>query len=194
MNSIENPHVFNQYRPDDIKNIFADMRIGQIRHRMMRIESVAPDFTLVNQNGDLINLNDTLEKGSVILGFAAEYACEFGQLATLANEQDATLLIIAPHKKWLDENRHQCNLTDAEILHDVGNYVANQYGLTQFLSNDRHYEEFALSETDLQISSFDAPVPAIYAIDSQGRIVFSHVKTESQFEIDMNELQATLTE
>lgn len=194
MNSNQNFSVFNQYRPEDLKNLLADMRLGQIRHHMARIESIAPDFTLVNQYGDLVNLNDTLENGPVILGFAAGYACEFGRLAALATDQNAALLIVAPHKRWLDENRHHCNLTNAEILHDVGNYVANQYGLTQFLSNDRRYEEFVTPEIDLRTTDSDAPVPAIYAINTQGRIVFSYVKTEPQFELNVNELRETLTQ
>ena len=193
MNSNQNFSVFNQYQSEDVKNLLADMRLGQIRHHMARIESIAPDFTLVNQDGDLVNLNDTLEKAPVILGFAAEYACEFGQLATLANDQNAKLLIVAPHKRWLDEHRNQCNLINAEILHDVGNFVANQYGLTQFVSNDRRYEEFVEPAIDFRTTDLDAPVPAIYAINAQGRIVFSYVKTEPKFEINVNELRETLT-
>lgn len=187
----------------DRENLLADMKLGQIRHHMIRIEDIAPDFTLVNQRGALINLVDQLDTKSVVLAFATgnntledrTTLCALGKLHSSIDAYKASLMIIAPHSKALNDHRDQCDWLEADILHDVGNHVASRYGLIQepVYSANEFYEEFAANDYWQNQTEMNSPVPAIYVIHPNRRIAFSRVKTEHSFDVNTNELLATLT-
>lgn len=187
----------------DRENLLADMRLGQIRHHMIRIEDIAPDFTLVNQRGEFINLFDQLVTKPVVLVFATgsdtledqTTLCALGKLRSNIDANKASMMIIAPHSKALDDQRDQCDWLDTDILHDVGNHVASRYGLIQepVYSSNEFYEEFAANDYWQNYTEMNAPVPAVYVIHPNRRITFSRVKTEHSFDINTNELLATLS-
>ena len=193
----------NIMMPKARENLLADMRLGQIRHRMIRIEDIAPDFTLVNQRGEFINLVDQLVTKSVVLVFATgsntledrATLCALDKLRSSIDANKASLMLIAPHSKALDDHRDKCDWLDTEILHDVGNHVASRYGLIQdpVYSSNEFYEEFAANDYWQNHTEMNSPVPAIYVIHPNRRIAFSRVKTEHSFDINTNELIATLT-
>ena len=181
-------------------SLLADMRLGNIRHQMVRIEDNAQDFTLVNQHGDLVNLFDQLDNGSIVLAFIngsesvedQTVLCELGKLRASMDALNASLLVIAPHSKALDEHRTQCAHINTDILHDVGNNVAYQYGLIPepFFSTKEYYEDFANNHWS---SDDPAPVTTIYVIQANRRIAFSYAKTGNEFELNTQELLATLS-
>ena len=181
-------------------NLLADMRLGYIRHQMVRIEDNAQDFTLVNQHGNLVNLFDRLDNGSIVLAFIngsetiedQTTLCELGKLHSSIDALNASLLVIAPHSKALDQHRFQCAQINTDILHDVGNNVAYQYGLIPepVFSTKENYEDFA---NDHWTSNKPGPVTTIYAIQPNRRIAFSYAKTGNEFELNTQELLATLS-
>ena len=183
-------------------SVLADMRLGYIRHHMARIEDNAQDFTLVNQYGALVNLFDQLETGSVVLAFVhgndtnedRQILCQLGALRDSIDEQSATLMVLAPHSHALQAHRVQCRKIDAEILHDLGNRVAYQYGLIQEPSNgtNEYYEEFASNNRWSEPKAEPLPAAAVYVIGSDHRIAFSYAKTGHSFELNTQELLATL--
>ncbi len=188
------------YLPEKQASLLADMRLGYIRHLMVRIEDNAQDFTLVNQYGDLVNLFDRLDNGPIVLAFIngsetiedQNILCELGKLRPSLNALNASLLVIAPHSKALDDHRNQCEQINIEILHDVGNYVAYQYGLINEpdYSAKENYEDFANNQWS---NEEPLPVTTIYAVHTNRRIAFSYAKTGSSFELNTQELLATLS-
>lgn len=183
-------------------NLFADIRLGHIRHHMARIEDKAVDFTLVNQHGELVNLFDQLDKGPTVLVFANEIdtmenhnlLCKLGKLRFAIDKFNASLTIIASHSEAMDAYRRQCESLNVEILHDVGNHVAAQYGLIQepVYSANEYYEDFALNGSWREQTHEQLSVSAIYAIHRNRRIVFSHVNTGHTFQINTPEILETL--
>ena len=191
----------NTYSPVAQANLLADMRLGSIRHRMVRIEDNAQDFTLVNEHGDLVNLFDRLENSSIVLAFInggetiedQTMLCELGKMRSSLNALDASLLVIAPHSKALDEQRSQCEKLNTEILHDVSNHVAYQYGLVPepVYSTKENYEDFTNNHWS---NEEPLPVTAIYVITPNRRIAFSYAHTGSTFGLNKQELLATLSQ
>ena len=191
----------NTYSPVEQANLLADMRLGSIRHRMVRIEDNAQDFTLVNELGDLVNLFDRLENRSIVLAFInggetfedQTILCELGKLRSSLDALNASLLVIAPHSKALDEHRNQCKQLNTEILHDVGNHVAHQYGLIPepVYSTKENYEDFANNHWS---NEEPLPVTAVYAITPNRRIAFSYALTGPSFGLNTQELLATLSQ
>ena len=189
------------YLPEEQSNLLADMQLGYIRHRMVRIEDNAQDFTLVNQRGDLVNLFDRLDNGSIVLAFIngsetiedQTILCELGKLRSSIEALNASLLVMAPHSNALDEYRNQCKQVNIDILHDVGNNVAYQYGLIRepVFSTKENYEDFA---SDHWSSKGPSPVTTIYVIQPNRRITFSYAKTGNSFELNTQELLATLSQ
>lgn len=185
--------------PREQANLLADMQLGYIRHQMVRIEDNAQDFTLVNQHGDLVNLFDRLDNGSIVLAFINSsetiedqtILCELEKLGSSLDALNASLLIIAPHSKALEGDRNQCEQIDTDILHDVGNNVAYQYGLIYepMLSTKEYYEDFANNHWS---SEAPLPVTTIYVIQPNRRIAFSYAKSGNSFELNRQELLATL--
>ena len=184
-------------------NLLADMRLGRIRHNMARIEDGAQDFTLVNQNGELVNMFDQLEDGPIVLAFVngnetiddQNILCELGKLRKSMAAHNASLMVIAPHSRALDAHRHQCNKLEAEILHDVGNHVAFRYGLVQGPtgSTQEFYEDFTGDGRWADQSENLLPVAAIYVIRPNRQIAFSYAKTGDSFLVNSQELLATLS-
>ncbi len=189
--------------PRDYANLLADMRLGQIRHHMARIEDNAQDFTLVNQRGDLINLFDQLDNGPLVLAFVngnetiedQNILCELGKLRPSLARHKAALMVIAPHSKALEAHRSQCEKIDADILHDVGNRIAFQYGLVHEPTDsiNEYYEEFAQKDRRADPREAPLPVAAIYVIQPNRRIEFSYVKTGDTFRINTQDLLGILT-
>lgn len=183
-------------------NLFADIRLGHIRHHMARIEDKAQDFTLVNQHGEIVNLYDRLDKNPIVLVFANEintmanhnFLCDIEKLRFAIDKFDASLTVIAPHSGAIGAYRRQCESLDIEILHDVGNRVAEQYGLTHEPTNNAHeyYEDFAFNNNWQEQAYEQLSVSAIYAISRKRRIVFSHVNTGHAFQVNTPEILATL--
>ena len=186
----------------DQANLLIAMRLGRIRHHMARIEDSAQDFTLVNQQGNFVNLFDQLDDGPVVLAFVNgndmieghNIVCQLGRLRSSLDNYNASLMLVAPHSKAMDGYKNQCTKFDIDILHDVGNRVAVQFGLLPEPTNYIHefYEDFAIGDTWIRQCQPPLPVAALYAIKPDRRIAFSYVKTEDTFAVNKQELFATL--
>ena len=184
--------------------ILSDIQLGLIRHHMVRIEDNAPDFSLVNQNGHIINLHDQLDKGPVVLAFVnggdiikdQTILCELEKLRLFMGIHNASLMIIAPHSNAFNAYRKRCNKLNTNILHDIGNQVANRFGLVHEPSyrTSEYYEDFAVNHNWLNHGDEKLPVAAIYVIHPNRRITFSHANTEQDFDINTQEIHETLKE
>ncbi len=131
---------------------------------MLEIGSIAPDFTLPDQNGELHSLHDYRGKKVVLYFYpkdstagCTKQACGFSLLRPLFEEKDAVILgvskdSVASHKKF--EERYDLKIT---LLSDPDRQVLETYGVWQ---EKKNYGKVSMGV-----------VRTTYLIDEEGKII-----------------------
>ncbi len=148
------------------------------------IGDTAPQFSLPNANGKIVDLTALLQQGPVVLTFYRGVWCPYCNLQ-LKNYQQilpqlksvgASLIAVSPMTPDNSLSMQQTNELEFEVLSDIGNDVARQF-TTVFKSNAAPIK--AMSEMGYDFSSFydddsnEIPVPATFVIAQDGSIVFA---------------------
>ncbi|WOO42435.1 peroxiredoxin-like family protein [Rubellicoccus peritrichatus] len=148
----------------------------------------APDFTLRNAVGKNVALSSLLKKGPVILLWYRGGWCPYCNL-TLHYYQDhlakieasgATLVALSPEVPDKSLDTAQKNELEFEVLSDVGNTVAEEYGVVFKLPPEIH----KLYEEKLNLSSYNGdesgmlPLSATYVIAPDGTITYAFLDAD----------------
>ena len=182
---------------------FEKLYASQIAEHAISVGDSAPDFTLPNVTGDPVNLHETLRHGPVVLSFYRGGWCPFCNLELHALQTrlpeiralGATLIGISPEtpdKAMAAIDEHQL---DFEVLSDIGNKTARQYGLLFTVYEEMRplYLKWGL---DVPASngddSWELPVPATYIIDRSGVIAAAHVDKDYTKRMEPDAVLATL--
>ncbi len=149
----------------------------------------APTFTLTNTLGKHITSSDLLVKGPVVISFYRGAWCPYCNVElnalqkTLPQIQAAGGQLVAispnlPDKSLSSVEKH--NLT-FEVLSDVDNKVARQFGLVFSLGEDLR-PMFKKVGFDVPAhdgnDTWEIPVPATYIVNSEGTIIYSFVNVD----------------
>ncbi len=164
----------------------------------------AIDFTLKNALGDTTHLKDTLEQGPVILTWYRGGWCPYCNL-TLQYLQNnlsefkkygANLLALTPElpdKSLSTKEKHDLEF---EILSDIGNKVAKQYGLVYKLTDalaEVYQNKLGLENYNGDDSS-ELPITATYVIDSKGTVKYAFLDADYRNRADILEILEALKE
>lgn len=148
----------------------------------------APDFTLKNADGKDVSLSSLLEDGPVILLWYRGGWCPYCNL-TLHYYQDylpqieatgATLVALTPELPDKSLDTAQKNELEFEVLSDVGNKIAGDYGVVFELSPEMHqlYEEHVKLHSFNGDDSGTLPLSATYVIDQDGTITYAFLDVD----------------
>ena len=162
------------------------------------VGDMAPDFTLKNALGKEVSLQDYLAKGPVVLVWYRGGWCPYCNinLHFLQRElpnikaQGANLLALTPElpdESLKTSEKHQL---DFEVLSDVGNKVAKQYGVVFKLTDEvaRIYnEKFGLNSHNGD-SSNELPLAATYIINTDGKIVYAFLDADYRERAEPSEI------
>lgn len=148
-----------------------------------------PLFSLPNAKGEKINFSDYLAKGPVVLSFYRGGWCPFCNLEFKAltdalpdiKRLGATLIGVSPELPDVARETVSKHKLPFEVLSDVGNNVANQFGLVMEV-----YEELRplYLEWGLDIPSangddnWQLPIPATYVINLNGKVISAYVNVD----------------
>lgn len=146
------------------------------------------DFTLKNALGEDTNLRAVLEKGSVILTWYRGGWCPYCNLTLqfLQNslpefkKYGANLLALTPElpdKSLSTTEKHDLKF---EVLTDVGNKVAKQYGLVYQLTDalaEVYKNKIGLQHYNGDDSS-ELPITATYVIDNEGIVQYAFLEAD----------------
>ena len=179
--------------PEDVLNtIFeATERLVQsgITKKSLKEGDRAPSFSLPNGTGDTVSSIELSRRGPLVVSFYRGGWCPYCNLELRALQHSLTdiktlgaeLVAISPE---LPDNslstKEKANLT-FEVLSDVGNKVARDFGLVFALAEEIRpiYKNFGF---DIPISngndSYELPVPATYVIASDSTIIYSFVEAD----------------
>ncbi|WP_166376164.1 peroxiredoxin-like family protein [Pseudoalteromonas sp. Z9A4] len=160
-----------------------------IKDNALQIGQKVENFSLANHKGENIDLADLLKKGPVIISFYRGGWCPYCNLELKAlndylpqfKTQSAQLVAISPQLPDETLSTAQKNALEFDVLSDVSNKVAEQFGLL-FTLDERIqalYTQFGIDfEHYYGDKSFKLPLPATYVINQKGVITYAFLNED----------------
>lgn len=163
----------------------------------------APDFTLTNALGDSVSLKEQLANGPVVLTWYRGGWCPYCNI-TLHYLQEqlpkfkmagATLLALTPEVPDSSLSTSEKHSLEFEVLSDVGNKVAREYGIVFDLTPDvaEAYQESFNLEAFNGDDSHQLPLAATYIIDTNGVVRYAFIDPEYRNRAEPAELLKVLS-
>ncbi|MGK7910889.1 MAG: peroxiredoxin-like family protein [Synechococcus sp.] len=188
---------------DSMSTATVELATSGILEAAISSGSTAPDFTLPNATGTTIQLSQLLSQGPVVLSFYRGQWCPYCNLELRALQQafpdisaaGATLVAISPQTPDNSLSTVEKNELTFEVLSDVGNRVARDYGLVfQLPENLRPiYTGFGI---DLPAhngdETFELPIAATYVIATDGTVAHAFVDADYTKRLDPADIAAAL--
>ncbi|MBH0034684.1 AhpC/TSA family protein [Pseudoalteromonas sp. NZS71_1] len=174
-----------------------------IKDNALQIGQKVENFSLANHNGENIELADLLKKGPVIISFYRGGWCPYCNLELKAlndylpqfKTQNAQLVAISPQQPDETLSTAQKNDLEFDVLSDVSNKVAEQFGLL-FTLDERIqalYTQFGIDfEHYYGDKSFKLPLPATYVINQEGVITYAFLNEDYTLRAEPTDIMAAL--
>lgn len=174
--------------PDDAKQIMAAdlQRVLDegIEAKTLKVGNKVANFELPNASGKTVKLEELLDKGPVVINFYRGVWCPYCNLELNAyqkhlseiEELGARLVAISPQTPDSSLSAVEKNELKYEVLSDVGNKIAGQFGLVLQLSPalQELYTKFGINIPQHNGGeSWDLPLPGTYVIDTDGTVKFA---------------------
>ena len=180
-----------------------DLQTKNIEEKSIKLGEIMPEFLLPNVKNEIINSNEILKNGKMIIAFYRGSWCPYCnlQLKTLQDyltkikDKKATLVAISPQSpdnSLTVVEKH--NLT-FEVLTDTDNLFAKQLGISFELQDFvlPYYQALGIDLMHFNKNNDNSlPVPAVFVIDQNGKIIYKFVDANYMNRIDIDELLQTL--
>jgi len=174
---------------------------SEVIYKSLTAGDIVPNFVLPNQNGKLIEIQQVLKRGSVVISFYRGTWCQFCSLELKALQQalpainmlGGTLIAISP-QTFVDDS-DSLEEFNFETLVDKRNKVARQFGIVfNIPENSRiHYENLGVSLPRYNgDESFELPIPATYIVNQDGKIHYAFVDSDFTERLDPVEIVTRL--
>ncbi|MEJ2912559.1 peroxiredoxin-like family protein [Pseudoalteromonas sp. C12FD-1] len=174
-----------------------------IKNNALQVGAKVSNFNLSNHNGETIELTDLLNKGPVIISFYRGGWCPYCNLELKAlnnylpqfKTQSAQLIAISPQLPDETLSTAQKNALEFDVLSDVSNKVADQFGLL-FTLDERIqalYTQFGIDfEKYYGDKSYKLPLPATYVINQKGIITYAFLNEDYTLRAEPADVMAAL--
>lgn len=198
---------FLEQVPDEIKDIVGKaqqaLKDSRIAERALGTGNVAVDFTLPNAMGKPVSSEVLREKGPLVVSFYRGSWCPYCnlELKALQHVKDeiealgAHMVAISPQVPDETLSTAEKNELDFEVLSDVNNEVASEFGLT-FSLDEKLRPIYKNWGADVAAVNDDPdcklPLPATYVIGQDGTIVHSFVEEDHTQRLEPDEILASL--
>ncbi len=171
--------------------------------RSLNEGSKMPEFELPNAAGQAVRLSTLLANGPVVVTFYRGGWCPYCNMELRALQNalpemkslGASLLAISPETPDNSLSTKEKSHLEFEVLSDVGNRVAKQFGLVfQLPENLRPiYQSFGIDIAAYNgDENFELPLPATYVVDSKRQIVKAFVDVDYTQRLDPADIVAAL--
>lgn len=161
-------------------------RSSAIRTQGLAVNDKAPDFSAKTADGKTVTLKDQLKKGSVVLVFYRGQWCPYcnRQLKKLEDSlslitgKGASVLAISPEVPQNIDKTIEKTKATFPILHDKNLAIMKSYDVA-FKVDDKTIEKYKTYGIDFSVANgaengANLPVPAVYVINKEGKIVYRH--------------------
>lgn len=155
-----------------------------------KIGDLAPVFELPDEDQQVVNSQDLLQKGPLIISFYRGDWCAFCNLELRTLQRSlaefkklgASLVGISPQSVAYSHMTADRRNVQYQVLSDEGNKIANDYGL-MFSMSDQAVNAYKSFGIDLAMingseSSVDVPVPATFVVNTDGLISYRFVDAD----------------
>jgi len=159
-----------------------------IYERAKRTGDRAPDFALKNAAGKEVRLSELLAKGPVVLTWYRGGWCPYCNLALAALQEKlpeiqrlgATLVALTPELPEHAEDTTKKGALAFQVLSDVGNRVARDYGVVFKMTPEVAAAMRAGAKTNLRNGdeSDELPLGAAYVIAPSGEIAYAFLDAD----------------
>lgn len=183
---------FNQKADESVKKAYKEgltaVENTGILDNALNVGDKAPLFTLTNAVGEEISLESQLKKGPVVLVWYRGGWCPYCNinLHYLQEElpnfkaEGANLLALSPELPDQTISTAEKNELDFQVLSDLGNKVAREYGVVFKLTDEvakRYNESFGLNQHNGDESN-ELPLAATYIINTDGVIEYAFLDVD----------------
>ena len=180
-----------------------ELRRSPALHRAIKVGDTLPDFSLINQGGEVIRNTELLREGPLVISFFRGLWCPYcrAELDALEAAADdfrrlgARLVLISPQNRAAAEDTRSKHDLSFDVLTDPGNGYARQLGLVFTLPEDLRevYRGFGI---DLPVvnedDSWTLPVPARLVVDRVGIVRDADINPDYTVRPDPAETLAAL--
>lgn len=177
---------------DEIQTIYNDgvlaVQESGIVENAVQVGDSAPDFRLYNATGQSVQLSEVLAKGPVVLTWYRGGWCPYCNITLNHLQQHlsdfqsagANLIALTPELPDNSLSTQEKNHLKFEVLSDVNNEVAKQYGIVFKLNeavSETYKQAFDLESYNGNDSD-ELPLAATYVIDKEGIIRYAFLDAE----------------
>jgi len=166
-----------------------ELRADFALERAVTVDEIAPDFALPDAVGKSIVLKDLLRAGPVVLTFYRGGWCPYCNIQLRAYQSvqpqisalGARLVAISPQIPDNSLDTVNKNALTFDVLSDVGNEVARNYGLVFSLPEEIRAALRSNNKALPSINgdeSWELPVPATYVVARDGRVALAYVEVD----------------
>jgi peroxiredoxin len=170
-----------------------------ILQQCLQVGDRAPDFSLLNTNGERIKLHALLAKGMTIVSFYRGNWCPYCGLELKALEAiyptiqmlNTSIVAISPQSRKYSLSTRAKNNLSFPVLSDPNNHVAHQFGIVHQVPKSvwQIYQElnadFTKSNENLML---ELPLPATFIVGQNGAIAYSFVDSDYTQRLDPIEI------
>ena len=177
---------------DEIQTIYNDgvlaVRQSGIVENAVQVGDSAPNFRLYNATGQSVQLSEVIAKGPVVLTWYRGGWCPYCNISLNHLQQHlsdfqsagANLIALTPELPDNSLSTQEKNHLKFEVLSDVNNEVARQYGIVFKLNeavSETYKQAFDLESYNGNDSD-ELPLAATYVIDREGVIRYAFLDAE----------------
>jgi peroxiredoxin len=166
------------------RGVIEQLRASELAKSALPAAARAPGFELPDQKGKLVSLTSLIANGAAVIFFFRGRWCPFciaqleawNRLMPVISRSGIAVAAISPqtpHQVSLMQDQHRL---DYPLLSDAGNHVARQFGIVYSVPDEQRalYKSTFVNLPFVNgDESWELPIPATFAIDRSGAILFS---------------------
>ncbi|AZN32397.1 peroxiredoxin-like family protein [Pseudoalteromonas sp. Xi13] len=193
--------------PGDVLALMAqtneELIAQHIKNNALQVGAKVSNFSLNNHSAEQVELADLLNNGPVIISFYRGNWCPYCNLELKAlndhlpefKTHNAQLVAISPQLPDETLSSAQKNALEFDVLSDINNKVAEQFGLL-FTLDERIvalYSQFGIDfEKYYGNKSYKLPLPATYVINQKGIITYAFLNEDYTLRAEPTDVLAAL--
>ncbi|WP_278381233.1 peroxiredoxin-like family protein [Chryseobacterium arthrosphaerae] len=189
--------------PQEVINAFGksvdDLKTKNIEDRCIQPGEKMPEFILPNATGKMIDSNDILKKGKMILAFYRGSWCPYCNLElkflqdnlSRIKDKNAVLIAVSPQTPDHSLSMAEKNKLGFEVLSDQNNDFAKKLGIVFQLQDFvlPYYRNLGINLFEFNNNDENLlPVPAVFVVDQDRRVIFKYLDVNYMNRVDVEEL------
>ncbi len=189
--------------PQPIIQVFKDnintLRKNKLKENALQIGDKVPNLPLKNIYGSTVLLSDLQQSEFLILNFYRGGWCpycnlelrEYERLRSDFNNVNADIIGISSETPSRANNTTNKNALKFPVLTDVDAQLMKAIGIVFQLdeATKREYENFGMDFTEIHGNNkFELPVPAVYVVNKDMQIVYTHFEENYMTRLEVSEL------